>query len=166
MGTWINPKESDGEVVPSRQHCRDYGQWCCRQRDPFIVHGPTGGLLGDTKTCQVGTQPPEDIAAKVGETMSQLLWVSHRGDVGCGGLGRTPGLRVLRGCRWSWFCRGGCDAPSADSCISGCLHSWLVAVTEATGNVAPKKCFGGSNVPHQTHGLPQSLRTQRGCDYP
>jgi len=92
MRTWTNSKDSGGEVVPSSQHCRDHGPWCCLWRGPFITHGPTGGLLGDTKICQVGGQSPEDTAAKVGQTMRQLLWVSHRGDIGCGGLGKTPAL--------------------------------------------------------------------------
>lgn len=65
-----------------------------------MAHGPTGGLLGDTKICQVGTQPPKGIAAEVGQTMRQLLWMDRR-DVGCGHLGRAPGLCVLCGGSWS-----------------------------------------------------------------
>lgn len=40
-------------------------------------------------------QPPEDIAAEVGQTVRQLLWVSCRGHVGWEGLGGNPGLSVF-----------------------------------------------------------------------
>lgn len=169
MGTWINPKDSDGEVVPSRQYCRDHSPWCCSWRGPFIAHGPTGGLLGDTKTCQVGTQPLEDIAAAVGQTSRQLLWVLHRGDFSCGGLGGNPRL-----CVFSMGAAGELILPWKLWCVlSRVLYFRLPPQLSSLLSLRPlgmghlKNPLEAPTSPiNQRCGLSQSLGMLRRCDCP
>lgn len=98
MGRGINPKDSDGEVVPSSQPCgggspRDAasGKASSWDMSPLVVLS-----MGDTETCHLVAQLPGDITAGVGQTARQLLWGSLEEVFGAVG---DPQLELT----WLWM---------------------------------------------------------------